>query len=246
MGKRQTMVHQFSKHVGKQSENELSKILSQHKIGNSVKHRNLMVRGCLFIMRAMLNMPFSDRFPSSEMNLKFFKIYTARQYNYVVQSFMVILMVIPILQTAGLHFPSYTNPVWLKLEIASLSVILIDLLIKKLAVGYICSPRTQCPYKKRESFFTAITVGCYAVMVYTILTERIYGQEEKLPLLKIVRPMFVIMRDANVKESISSKLFSVRIAASLLIFMYFVYIIISVLLGLLIGVVIRPEDIHSR
>ena len=83
-------------------------------------------------------------------------------------------------------------------------------------------------------------------MVYTILTERIYGQEEKLPLLKIVRPMFVIMRDANVKESISSKLFSVRIAASLLIFMYFVYIIISVLLGLLIGVVIRPEDIHSR
>lgn len=227
------------------TDKSLQNILSNQKLTDPVKDHKAFTRGCLFILRALLNLPFTEDFPSSESNLFFFKVYNAKKYVYFVKFWMLVIVAIPLLESSGLPI-SKKPTLFLTLEMLSLTFIILDLVIRHFAFGRIFLYRGTCIHQRRESYFSLLMLLCVGWLAFGIVFERILHTKvngrDKWPLIKIFRPLLIVSRDKTVQESIASKLFSVRIAVSLLIFMYVSYIIVSILLGLMIGVVITPED----
>ena len=120
---------------------------------------------------------------------------------------MLSIVIIPLVESTGFYF-SENNRLYLILEALALSCIVLDLVIKKFAVGYIISPRTHDAHKRRESMFSTMTLVCLFFLWFGIVSERML--DKKYPLLKMFRPVLFMARDSHVQESIASKLHSVR------------------------------------
>ena len=55
-------------------DSRLHEILHAQSFKNPVKNKEAFIRGCMYIMRGLQNMPYSKSFPSSPSNLFFFKV----------------------------------------------------------------------------------------------------------------------------------------------------------------------------